>query len=255
VAAVTGGRIVPWRYVVLLTAAALAAPRASAQLPEWQTVEQSATWYAGFADHALTDRVQLWFDGQVRRMELASEPQAMIIRPGLHYTLTPGVRVGAGYAYVTGEPYGRIPAATPTREHRTWQQALVTHVAGGVQFIHRYRWEQRWVAPVIEDVTGDANYQLRARYLLRVQRTVPQWRIAERPVLLFASDELFLPVGDGDPPVRLTQNRLNLGVGIPIDARQRIELGYLHFWNVHGAARVNEITHTATLSWVWILAR
>lgn len=242
------------RGLALLLAGSLVGATSSAAQSPWTTVQQTASWYGTFVDHAVSDRTALWFDGQWRRMGVGAEPQQLRLRPGVQVTLTPGVRVAAGYAYIATAPYGEAPIAAPTREHRTWQQLSLSHRAGPLTVSHRYRWEQRWLAS--QTSTGDAltpfSYQQRARYMVRGQGPLTNLTWRGRPVLGFVWDELLLPVGHGDPSVRLTQNRIGAGVGLPLDARQRVEIGYMNLWNALGGPRVNEVNHTLTLSWVWV---
>jgi hypothetical protein len=237
----------------VLGAALWAAPL-SAQAGRWSTEQQAASWYGAFVDHAVTDRTALWFDGQWRRMGLVNEPQQLLLRPGIQRTIAPGVRVAAGYAYIATAPYGKTPLAAPLREHRTWQQLSLSHRAGALTVSHRYRWEQRWLASL--NTTTDAldpfAYQHRARYMVRAQGDLPGVQLGGRPLLGFVWNEVLVPVGHGDATVRLTQNRLGGGVGIPLDARQRVEVGYMNLWNSVAAQRANEVNHTLTVSWVWI---
>ncbi len=227
--------------------------------PRWTTEAQGASWYAAFVDQPISERNALWFDGQWRRMGLGEKPQQLLLRPGIQRTLSPGVRVATGYAYIATAPYGRVPLADPLREHRTWQQLSLAHRAGAVNVSHRYRWEQRWLSSFTGEgddrKLGAPTYQHRVRYMLRAQGNVPQLQIGERPVLAFVWDELFLPVGHGDATIRLAQNRIGGGIGVPISARQRLELGYMNLWNAFSALRTNEVNHTFTASWVWIGSR
>jgi hypothetical protein len=230
-----------------------------AQPAPWSTEEQGAAWYAGFVDHAVTDRTALWFDGQWRRMGLGSEPQQLLLRPGVQRTIAPGVRVAAGYAYIATAPYGNTPLATPLREQRSWQQIALSHRAGGVSLVHRYRWEQRWLSSITSDAgnrtSSAASYQHRARYMLRAQGNLPGVQLRDRPVLGFVWNELFLPIGHGNETLRLTQNRIGGGLGVPIDDRQRVEVGYMNLWNALATLRANEVNHTLTVSWVWIMTK
>jgi hypothetical protein len=241
--------------VSLVALLALAAHRAAAQ--PWATTQQGASWYAAFVDHAVTDRTALWFDGQWRRMGVGAQPQQLLLRPGVQRTLAPGVRVATGYAFIATAPYGETPIADPLREHRIWQQLTLVHRAGPVSVSHRYRWEQRWLSSLVgaNDVRTPSAYQQRARYMVRAQGDVPGLLFRGRPVLGFIWDELLMPVGHGNESVRLTQNRIGGGFGLPIDARQRVEIGYMNLWNALPAQRANEVNHTFTVSWVWTKAR
>ena len=229
-----------------------------AQSSEWRTVHQVASWYSAVIDHAVTPTTSLWFDGQWRRMGIGAKPQQLLLRPGVQYTLTPGVRVAAGYAYVATAPYGEVPSSTPLREHRVWQQLSLSHRAGVLAVSHRYRWEQRWQAPVSAPNTGGASsvgawrYQQRARYLGRVQSNLPVLRVGGRPVLGFVWDELLLPVGHAGASARLAQNRASVGVGVPMNSRARLDLSYMNLWNALPTSQTNEVNHTIGVSLVWV---
>lgn len=235
---------------LLAIGAALFAPTAIAAQSAWETVQQPATWVNAFVDHDLTDRAALWFDGHWRRMDLGAPPQQLLLRPGVQVTLRPGLRVGGGYAYIATAPYGESPNPRPLREHRIWQQLAVSHALRGLSLSHRLRVEQRWSAPVLAD--GDLaplRYQQRLRYFVRAQRPVGVRTYG------FAANEFFFPVGHSEGAQRRLQNRAQLGVGIPLDARQRIELGYLHQWNRITPRETHEINHTLVLSWYWTWRR
>ncbi len=234
----------------LLMGASLATAPLSAQTP-WETGQQGATWVNAFIDHAISERTALWFDGHWRRTGLGESPQQLLVRPGVQVTLAPGVRVGAGYAYVATAPYGRFPLADPLREQRIWQQLVFTHRAGRATIAHRYRWEQRWLSSITGNERSASTYQQRARYQIRAQSDLPSLSVRGRPVLAFVWDELLMPVGHGDATARLSQNRLGAGVGIPLGARQRAEVGYMNLWNAFTGLRANEVNHTLVLSYVW----
>ncbi len=247
------------RHLVACAAALLATRPAllPAQNADWSTVHQAASWYGTFVDHALSSRTSLWFDGQWRRMGAGEAPQQLLLRPGVQRTLAPGVRAGAGYAYIATAPYGEAPIAAPLREHRAWQQLLLNHRAGPLSVTHRYRWEQRWLAALRPDggtatKRGPWGYQQRARYMARAQGELPSLRVGRKPLLGFVWDELLMPVGHGDATTRLAQNRIAVGIGVPVDARQRVEISYMNLWNALPGVRTNEVNHTVSVSWVWV---
>ncbi len=242
--------------VVLALCLTLSSPLVAQSANQWQTGQQGATWLNTFVDHALTNRTAFWFDGHWRRTGLVSSPQQVILRPGVQFTLAPGVRVAAGYAYIATAPYGEFPSANPLREQRTWQQLLLTHAAGPATVIHRYRWEQRWISSLVgsgdKRTRGPSSYQHRARYQVRAQMPLKTITLNDRPALAFVYDELLLPVGHGDAIGRFSQNRIGGGIGIPLAAGQRMELGYMNLWNALPSQRANEINHTLVLSYVWV---
>jgi hypothetical protein len=225
---------------------------ASAQGSAWSTVQQPAIWLNATIDQAVSEQAALWFDGHWRRMELGREPQQLLLRPGIQWTLRPGVRVGAGYTYVATAPYGESPNALPTREHRGWQQLSVAHRIGGVGLSYRLRWEQRWLASVQEEL-GPFAYQQRARLLARAQASLAVMQTGA--LIGFVYNEYFLPIGHSDAENVRLQNRAGVGIGIPLDARQRIDVGYMHQWNRITPRATHEINHTLVIGWVWTASR
>jgi hypothetical protein len=238
------------RTLSLLCAVLILRPSVSGAQADWGTVQQSATWVNAFADHAVSERAALWFDGHWRRMGLGESPQQVLLRPGVQITLRPGIRVGGGYAYIATAPYGASPNPRPLREHRVWQQLSVSHALLNLALTHRLRVEQRWSAPVLAD--GDLaplRYQQRLRYFVRAQRPVGVRTYG------FAANEFFLPVGHSEGDQRRLQNRAQLGVGMPLTERQRLELSYLHQRNRITPRVTHEFNHTLVLSWVWTSQR
>ncbi len=234
-----------------LAAAASAAPRiALAQGGSWPVTHQLSTWVVTNLEHNITPRTHFWFDGNWRRMGLGDEPQQVLLRPGLLRTIAPGVKAGGGYAYIATAPYGELPTATPLREHRLWQQLGFTHAAGKATISHRYRWEQRWLAPVVGDGTERFEYQQRARYMVRAQAPLGGLTFRGRPVLGYAQEELLLPVGHSGALGRFAQNRFLLGAGLPVAPRQRVDVGYMNLWNALPGRPANEVNHTVTITWV-----
>lgn len=240
------------RFPLLALCLLLAPAVAGAQAAPWNMVQQPAIWLNAFVDHAITERAALWFDGHWRRMEFGREPQQVLLRPGMQWMIRPGVRVGAGYTYVATAPYGESPGALPTREHRGWQQLSVAHKAGQVGLSYRLRWEQRWIAALQEEL-GPFGYQQRARLLARAQ--IPLTDMQAGALTGFVYNEYFLPVGHSDAENVRLQNRAGVGIGIPLNARQRIDVGYMHQWNRITPRATHEINHTLVVGWVWTATR
>jgi hypothetical protein len=236
-------------FASLLTAAPVAGQ-------PWVTRHQDALWVGTFVDQPVTAHTALWFDGSWRRMDFGAEPQQLLLRPGVQVTLAPGVRVAAGYAYVATAPYGSLPAANPTREQRTWQQLSLSHKAGRFAVSHRYRLEQRWISPLIrlngdveDPFLGPASYQNRFRYLGRGQTELPALRLGGRPWIGYVWDELLMPIGGPTQSFTIGQNRASAGVGVPLSATTRVEVGYMNLYNAFAARRANEVNHTLWVSW------
>lgn len=242
------------RAVLGLLLACVSASGLAAQ--DWDTRQQDGLWVGAFVDQPLTQRLALWFDGSWRTLDHGREPSQLLLRPGLQLTLRPGVRVAGGYAFIASEPAGRLPIAQPTQEHRSWQQLSLSADHGPVQVSHRFRVEQRWITPQRDGADGDdpagpTSYRNRVRYMARAQTALGGLRLRERPVTGWVWDEVLLPVGGNTALLSVGQNRLAAGVGIPLSATLRAELGYLNLYTPFTAQRANEVTHTLWLSWHW----
>jgi hypothetical protein len=243
--------------VPLLAAALVFVSPSRVEAQPWVTRQQDALWTGVFIDEPVSKRTALWFDGSWRRMDLGAQPQQLLLRPGVQFTLTQGVRVAAGYAYIATAPYGSLPAATATREQRTWQQLSLAHKSGPFTVSHRYRLEQRWVHPLLpvsgsdEREAGPTTYQNRLRYMPRAQANLGSLTFKTRPVIGFVWDELLMPLGGPNQTFTIGQNRATAGVGIPLSARARAEVGYMNLYNAFAARRANEVNHTLWLSWHW----
>ncbi len=244
-----------FRQLPALSAAAVLVSPAVGQAQPWITRHQDALWVGTFVDQPISKRTALWFDGSWRRLDLGEEPQQLLLRPGVQFTLTPGVRVAAGYAWIATQPYGSLPIANPTREHRTWQQITLSHKAGQFAVSHRYRLEQRWTHPLLPVAGSDARdegpttYQNRLRYMPRVQANLGAAKLHGRPLIGFVWDELLMPLGGPNQNFTIGQNRATAGIGIPLSARVRTEVGYMNLYNAFAARRANEVNHTLWVSW------
>lgn len=242
-----------WDSRRLIVALLLLAPALTLQAQaDWTTVNQEAVWVNAFVDHGLSSRTALWFDGHLRRDGLGERPQQLLLRPGFQVTVRPGLRIAAGYAYIATAPYGESPNGAPLREHRAWQQVSATQSLAGTAIAHRLRFEERWIGAV--DAAGELGprqYQTRLRYLVRGQRPLGSRATSAGPIIGFVANEFFLPIGHSDAAQRRLQNRAQVGVGLPVSARQRLEFSYLHQWNRITPRRTYEMNHTLVASWVW----
>ena len=236
-------------------ALAALAPFASvhAQDGERTTVDQSHAWLTYAGEHPLRrgSPTALHLEAQVRRADLGEDWQQLVLRAGVTHALGAGVRVGGGYGHVTTHAYGELPAAADFPEHRAWQQLSLSHGVGRVGMAHRYRLEQRWVGRTGTDAADpervtEWRYSNRARYLAR--GTLPLRREPRGAPYLYGANEVFVSFGDNVQMNRLDQNRLMLGVGVPLASALRAELGYLNQYIVKGSGREFERNHTVQVT-------
>ena len=237
------------RVLVIVTAWLWIGSTLQAQAP-WPTSHQMASWLTTTVEQPIGGGRSLWFDGHWRRMGIGAEPQQVLLRPGFLWTIVEGVRAGAGYVYAATAPYGELPTPTPLREHRLWQQIAFAYTLGDLGVQHRIRTEQRWIYPLVQGEWERPSYQNRVRLMGRGQLPT-LFTVDDRRITLFVQEELFVNIGHGGPAARLTQNRLGGGIGLPLSARQRLDIGYMNLWNPIPSRSANESNHTLTVNWVF----
>jgi hypothetical protein len=187
-----------------------------------QTLDDTGLWFAAFGNgkfESLNDEDPLrwWFDTHYRLRDDTSGFNQSIVRPGLGYAIDDNQTVWAGYAWIKTAPV----LGNNFDEHRFWQQWTATPSAGDWKFLHRSRFEQRWLE------TGD-DVGLRWRQLVRGQRI-----LSSCPEYSFVIwDEVFFNLNDTDWGANsgLDQNRAFIGFGYKRcpNSKIRTEIGYLN---------------------------
>lgn len=187
-----------------------------------QTLDDTGLWFAAlgngeFEKLADDSRLRWWFDAHYRLRDDTNGFNQSILRPGLGYSLGNKQTLWAGYGWIYSSPV----LGEDFDEHRFWQQWTAAPSRGDLKFLHRSRFEQRWVE------TGD-DVGLRWRQLARVQKILsehPQWS-----AILW--DEAFFHMNDTDwgADTGFDQNRAFIGLGFKRcpDSGARIEVGYLN---------------------------
>lgn len=221
------------------------APSVSAQptLPRVQTHNLHGWWsYAG--DHPLgNSKWGLHLETQVRRHNVATQWQQLLIRPAVNYSIKPNVMVSAGYGYIATSRYGDYPVAVPFPEHRFYEQLQITEKLGRVGVVHRLRLEQRELGELRVLPNGDREHtrwrhENRLRYMYRVLIPIQgRWSIA-------IYDEVLINFGKNVANNVFDQNRLYGAIGYNLPKKSRLEVGYLEQTLQQRNGRVFENNHT-----------
>jgi hypothetical protein len=187
-----------------------------------QTLDDTGLWFAALGNGEFDSldkesRIRWWFDAHYRLRDDTNGFNQSIVRPGLGYAIDDQQTVWAGYGWIKTSPI----LGNDFDEHRFWQQWTATPSAGDWKFLHRSRFEQRWIE------TGD-DVGLRWRQLVRGQR-----KLSSCPELSFILwDEVFFNFNDTDWGARngLDQNRAFIGYGYKRcpNSKVRTEIGYLN---------------------------
>lgn len=224
-----------------------------AQTPARTRATNEHAWFQAFHEQRLTDRWAFHGEVQLRRADVGlRSPQQTLLRSGMLYDVTPGLRSGGGYAYAWTSVYGEAPAATPSPEHRVWQQLQVASRTGPVAWAHRFRAEQRWLGQTVRD--GDDvevaswRFRQRARAMTRATIDAPTLGIPVRRAYLTAHGELFAQVGATPDGQVFDQSRVAMHAGWRLTPAARLEAGYMQQLIQRGGSRLTENNHTLVVS-------
>jgi Protein of unknown function (DUF2490) len=220
------------KKIVLLITLSLILHTAAIGQTQKNVAHNTNAWFMYFGSHKLNDKWGLHLEAQLRRSEFVSEPQQLLLRGGINYHLNSQVFFTAGYCFVETHPYGEQPVKATFPENRFWEQVQIRTQLQKIEWISRFRLEQRFSKQPIENPPGvfepgDAVYTNRMRILNRVSIPFKGKLIADKSFYFTAYDEIMWNWGENTGPNLLDQNRLYGAFGYVIPVAGRLEIGYL----------------------------
>lgn len=228
------------RVLIVAVALCLSTLLAMRPLSAGATEYTSGSWLVATAKGGLSQSHPEWLfavDSQLRYVDIGEGLYEYLLRPSIGYAVTPSLKVWLGYARFRN----KINPFTST-ENRPWQQVdWVDRDLLGGQLALRLRTEQRNVS-----FSDDRRHvlRLRARYQRNIAADVfSDW---------FVSVEPFVDMNTSDwgGGTGISQNRLQLGLGIPIAPKVRLEAAYMQqYFYVDGSE--NRANNLAFLSINW----
>lgn len=177
----------------------------------------------------LSDKWSLLADFHVRRNDFIKNPGFYLLRAGAAYRIRPNFSVAAGYAHLWLASTYRDKGYY-TNENRIYEQAIFTHPAGKINFLHRLRNEQRWIEyPINDTSSGKYGFTNRIRYLLSLR--IPVFKNPKYPQLILA-DEIMIHFGDAVNYSNFEQNRIFAGINQMISKTVSFDLGYMYSYQL-----------------------
>jgi hypothetical protein len=191
-------------------------------------------WYMYFGDHALPkSRFGVHLEGQWRRADVALKWQQLLLRPALNFQLNKKVMLTAGYGFIDTHRYGDYPARERFPEHRFFEQAQITQRWKGLDWVNRFRLEQR-------HIRGFApRYENRMRYMLRTN--IP---LKNKRYYIGLYNEIFYNWGHDVAFNVFDQNRAYVALGRNLKRQTRFEIGFMEQTLQQRNGRVFEHNHT-----------
>lgn len=172
-------------------------------------------WLMYFGTNRITDDLSIHSEVQYRNHTV--EPvniEQLLLRTGLNYHLQKNAILTAGYGYIAGHVYESDQKAPESREHRIFQQLILTNKVSRLKFEHRYRFEQRWV---------NDDYKSRLRYRLMVFLPLNKPTITKGTFFLGVYDEIFV----NTKQVYFDRNRFYVALGYQFSKTTQAQVGYL----------------------------
>jgi hypothetical protein len=190
-------------------------------------------WYSGTGTFAFNKKWSGHLEYQWRRDNYITNWQQSLLRTGINYHANSSTTFRLGYAWAETYAYGDYPLnafGKTFTEHRMYQMATLTQRSGSVDLSHRMVLEQRWLprynaaASIKPD---DWLFMNRARYMLRLQRSLIGKTLEDKEPYLAAYDEILVGFGKNVNENIFDQNRLGLLLGYRFSPKFRMEAGYI----------------------------
>jgi hypothetical protein len=191
-------------------------------LPAFSQEERDlGAWYMYFGNFRFSESPwAIHGEVQHRNHNLLGDLEQLLIRTGLQYNLKSGqVSFLAGYASITTGSQGKSPVTF--HENRFYQEVILRQKAGRVGFMHRYRYEQRWIEGF--------DLRTRFRYAVTVNLPLNSRELTEKGSVYFqVYDEIFI---NGEKHSENTQyfdrNRIYLSLGLRTSPSLALQLGVM----------------------------
>ncbi len=129
-------------------------------------------------------------------------------------------------------------------ENRIYQQWSTATHPGKWSILQRVRAEQRWRDQVVNDQVTGTQFSVRFRYLASFEFsafTNPRW-----PAFV-VSDELLVQFGSSIVYNTFDQNRLFIGIRVPINERMNFDTGYMNVFQQRSTGYAYDMSHVFRL--------
>lgn len=177
-------------------------------------------WYIYFGNARFNNSpLSIHAEAQYRNHNIIGDLEQLLLRTGLQYNLKDNAATfTAGYGFIRSEPEGPDNMSA-TSENRIYQEALLRQGIHRVRLIHRFRYEQRFIA--------DLEFRTRFRYALFINLSLNQSTLTKKAWYIALYNELFIngqKINNG--PV-FDRDRVYAALGYMISNRLGIQAGYM----------------------------
>jgi hypothetical protein len=198
---------------------------------EKQVTYYNQTWFSINSTMRFSDHWGLMADFHDRQQGFFKEDYFYLLRLGAVTWLSGKYPVAFGYGHLWLAP--EEGNKTWSDENRIYQQWSAVHGEGIVSVLHRIRTEQRWKDIIANDQkTADKQFSFRLRYLASFDAAI--FRNDRLPRLVI-SDEVLVQFGKDIVMNAFDQNRLFMGIKIPVRSYLSLDIGYMNVYQQKSA--------------------
>lgn len=191
---------------------------------EKQVTHYTQSWFSINSTFRFSNHWGMVADIHVRRDDFVMDDYFYFLRAGVGYWISGKYPVILGVAHLwLAPPEGD---STWSNENRIYQQWSSVLKQDKVLILNRIRLEQRFIDHITNDeITGNKQFSVRLRYLTSFEFRVFSNPKIPSPVL---SDEIHIQFGSGIVYNSFDQNRLFLGVKVPVSEKLNFDIGYMN---------------------------
>lgn len=181
------------------------------------------SWYMYFGNFRFSETPwAIHGEIQYRNNNILGDLEQLLLRTGVQYNLKSGqVSFLAGYSSITTGFPGE--SSDKFHENRIYQEVILRQKLGRVGLMHRYRYEQRWIA--------ESDFRTRFRYAIFVNVPLNKKELIEKgAVYAQLYDEIFI---NGEKPDSSStiqyfdRNRIYLGLGYRTSTKLALQFGIM----------------------------
>lgn len=211
-------------------------------------------WLMYFGDHKVSPLWGIHLEAQLRQQQNIADQQQLLLRTGINYHISPNAFLTAGYCFVETYPYGDFPVKVQFPEHRIWEQLQIKSNLSLVEWVSRFRLEQRLSnLPQLNTMMtayepGDAVYTNRFRLFNRFSFPLKGKTMKDKCYYLTSYTEFFVSFGQRVASNLFDQMRIYGAIGYVIPRLGRLEIGYLEQTVIKSDGIRVEDNHTLQLA-------
>ena len=178
-------------------------------------------WYIYFGNFRFKESPwAIHGEAQYRNHNTIGDLEQLLLRTGLQYNHKSGnASFLAGYGSITSQAEG--DATNSIHENRLYQEVILKQTIGKVGFMHRFRYEQRWI--------DNLDFKTRFRYAIFVNVPINSIGLGEKGSWYVQGyDELFINGEKLDDKFEyFDRNRLYLGLGYRVMKNLAFQVGIM----------------------------